>query len=215
VLVGICKVSPPFTTLPVLYTRYSQAEQFVPHDRNFMSFVLAKAAADADAAEVCQRIHEQTGGAERGLMALTQGQFFWKTILYFLSSTGIPVNFGITISLGFIIGIAIVGQTFYLFTVDNLKQFGALKAMGVTNIRLIGMILLQGVTVGLIGYGIGMGLAAAFFERTSTITHLAGLAIPWWVAVGVGCAVLVIVVMSSLISIRKVLVLEPAIVFRG
>lgn len=215
VLVGVCKVSPPFTTLPVLYTRYSQAEQFVPHDRNFMTFVLAKASGDVDSSEVCQRIREQTGGEERGLMALTQEQFFWKTIWYFLGSTGIPVNFGITIALGFIIGIAIVGQTFYLFTVDNLKQFGALKAMGVTNLRVIGMILLQGISVGLLGYGIGMGLAAAFFEKTSTITHLAGLCIPWSVALGVGVAVLVIVVMSSLISIRKVLVLEPAVVFRG
>jgi putative ABC transport system permease protein len=215
VLVGICKVSPPFTTLPVVYTRYSQAEQFVPHDRNFMTFVLAKAAEGQDSEDVCRRIREQTGGAERGLMALTRDQFFWKTIRYFLSSTGIPVNFGITISLGFIIGIAIVGQTFYLFTVDNLKHFGALKAMGVTNTRVIGMILLQGATVGLIGYGIGMGLAATFFERTNTITHLAGLGIPWSVAVGVGGAVMVIVSLSALISIRKVLVLEPAVVFRG
>src|SRR5260370_11462219 len=42
VLVGVCKVSPPFTTLPVLYTRYSQAERFVPHDRNLMSYILAQ-----------------------------------------------------------------------------------------------------------------------------------------------------------------------------
>jgi putative ABC transport system permease protein len=32
----------------------------------------------------------------------------------------------------------VAGQTFYLFTIENLKQFGALKAMGVTNLRLIG-----------------------------------------------------------------------------
>jgi putative ABC transport system permease protein len=215
VLVGICKVSPPFTTLPVLYTRYSQAEQFVPHNRNFMSFVLAKAAPGEDPEEVCRRITELTGGAGRGLLALTQDQFFWKTINYFLSSTGIPVNFGITITLGFIIGVAIAGQTFYLFTIDNLKQFGSLKAMGVTNLRIIGMILLQGFTVGLIGYGVGLGLAAAFFESTAHVTHLAGLGIPSSVALGVGGAVLIIVVLSSLLSIRKVLVLEPAIVFRG
>lgn len=210
VLVGICKVSPPFTTLPVLYTRYSQAEQFVPHNRNFMTFVLAKAADGHRPEAVCERITEQTGG----LMALTQNQFYWKTIRYFLSSTGIPVNFGITITLGFIIGVAIAGQTFYLFTLDNLKQFGSLKAMGVCNGRLVGMILLQGTVVGVIGYGIGLGLAAAFFERTSTITHLAGLGIPWQCAVGVAGAVTFIVVLSSLLSIRKVLVLEPAMVFR-
>ena len=46
----------------------------------------------------------------------------------------------------------VAGQTFYLFTVENLKQFGAIKAIGVTNWRLIGMILLQAFAVGIIGF---------------------------------------------------------------
>ena len=209
VLVGVCKASAPFTTLPVLYTRYSQAARFVPRERNLMSFVLVKPEEDLTAKEVCQRIQERTG-----LMALTQEQFFWKTIAYFLGSTGIPVNFGITIALGFIIGVAIAGQTFYLFTIENLKQFGALKAMGLSNIRIVGMILLQALVVGLIGYGIGVGLTAIFFESTSHITHLAGLHMFWQVMAGTGGAVLVIVVLASLLSIRRVLVLEPAVVFR-
>src|SRR4029453_2675404 len=132
VLVGICKARPPFTTLPILYTRYSSASGFVPRERNLMTYILAHPEAGLTDSEVCRRIEEQTG-----LMALTQRQFFWKTINYFLGSTGIPVNFGITIALGFIVGAAITGQTFYLFTLENLKQFGALKAMGVSNLRLI------------------------------------------------------------------------------
>lgn len=210
VLVGVCKASPPFTTLPVVYTRFSQAAQFVPRERNLMNFILAKPRSGHSAEEVCARIREQTD-----LMALTQDQFFWKTIEYFLGSTGIPVNFGITIALGFIVGLAVAGQTFYLFTIENLKQFGALKAMGVTNLRLVFMILLQAFVVGAIGYAIGMGLTALFFESTSGVTHLAGLALMPEVMIIVGSAVMLIVVLSSLISIRKVLVLEPAVVFRG
>jgi putative ABC transport system permease protein len=210
VLVGICKASPPFTTLPILYTRYSTASGFVPRQRNLMSFVLAHPQDGVAAEEVCRRINEDTG-----LMALTQEQFFWKTIWYFMGSTGIPVNFGITITLGFVVGAAITGQTFYLFTIENLKQFGALKAMGVSNLRLIGMILLQAVIVGLVGYGIGIGLTAAFFESTSGITHLAGLSMTPLAFGGVGAAVMAIIVITSLLSIRKVLVLEPAVVFRG
>ncbi|MFQ3593389.1 MAG: ABC transporter permease [Gemmataceae bacterium] len=210
VLVGVCKASPPFTTLPVIYTRFSQAAQFVPRERHLMNFILAKPKPGYRAEDVCERIREQLG-----LMALTQNQFFWKTINYFLGSTGIPVNFGITIALGFIVGLAVAGQTFYLFTIENLKQFGALKAMGVTNSRLIFMILLQASVVGAIGYAIGMGLTALFFESTSGVTHLAGLALIPEVMVIVGSAVILIVVLSSLISIRKVLVLEPAVVFRG
>jgi putative ABC transport system permease protein len=210
VLVGICKASAPFTTMPILYTRYSSASGYVPRERNMMTFVLAHPSDGIGETEICRRIEEQTG-----LMALTQQQFFWKTIYYFLGSTGIPVNFGITIGLGFIVGAAITGQTFYLFTLENLRQFGALKAMGVSNLRLIGMILLQGMVVGLVGYGIGIGLTATFFESTAHNPHLAGLYLTPLAFTGAGVAVMLIIVLTSLVSIRKVLVLEPAVVFRG
>jgi putative ABC transport system permease protein len=209
VLVGVCKASAPFTTLPILYTRYSSASGFVPRERHLMTFILAQPEKGVSAPEVCRRINEQTN-----LLALTQDGFFWTTVRYFLGSTGIPVNFGITIALGFIVGAAITGQTFYLFTIENLKQFGALKAMGVANRRLIGMILLQGLVVGVLGYGLGLGLTAAFFESTSGVTHLAGLHMTWQAAAGVGVAVLVIIMLTALICIRRVLVLEPAVVFR-
>jgi putative ABC transport system permease protein len=111
--------------------------------------------------------------------------------------------------------VAIAGQTFYLFVIENLKQFGALKAMGLGNRRIVGMILLQALVVGSLGYGIGIGLAAIFFVSTSHITYLAGLHLYWQVVVGSGLAVLLIVVLVSLLSVRRVLVLEPAVVFRG
>ena len=38
---------------------------------------------------------------------------------------------------------------------------------------------------------------------------------PWQILVGTGGAVLLIIVLASLLSIRRVFVLEPAVVFRG
>jgi putative ABC transport system permease protein len=210
VVVGICKASAPFQTLPVVYTRYSQAVTFAPRERNLMAAVLVHGKPDVPVAELCSRIEKQTG-----YLALTRDQFAGRTVGYYLQYTGIPVNFGITVLLGFVVGVAIAGQTFYLFTIENLKQFGALKAMGVTNGKLVGMILLQGLVVGVVGYGLGMGLAALFFESTSHMVHLAGFFLPWQVMLGTAGAVLFIVVLASLLSIRRVLVLEPAIVFRG
>ena len=99
----------------------------------------------------------------------------WDTIDYYLKYTGIPINFGITALLGFLVGTAIAGQTFYNFTLENLKQFGALKAMGATNLRIVGMILLQATVVGLLGYGIGVGLATALRRRCSQGGELAFL----------------------------------------
>ena len=60
-----------------------------------------------------------------------------------------------------------------------------------------------------------MGVASAFFEVTKHATALAGFFLPWQVMVLTGVAVLLIVVLASLVSVRRVLVLEPAIVFRG
>jgi len=209
VIVGVCHASAPFQTFPILYTRYSQASRFAPPQRNLMSFVLAKAAPGISPEKVAAEIGEQTG-----LMARTTSQFAWMTVGYYMRSTGIPINFGITVLLGFVVGTAIAGQTFYLFTLENLKQFGNLKAMGVTNGRLVGMILLQGSIVGILGFSMGVGMAAAFFEGTKDVTHLAGFHMPWQIMALTAAAVTLIVVLSSLVSIRKVLVLEPAVVFR-
>jgi len=210
VVVGICKTSTTYQTLPVAFSRFSLVGHFAPAARSQMNFILVKARPGADVGEVCLAISARTG-----LRAMSKAQFRWLTIGYYLRSTGIPVNFGITVFLGFVVGCAIAGQTFYLFTIENLKQFGALKAMGVSNPRLVGMILLQALVVGVLGYGLGMGLTALFFDSTQNMSHLEGLFLPWEVMAGTAVAVLLIVVLASLVSIRRVLVLEPAIVFRG
>jgi putative ABC transport system permease protein len=208
-IVGVCKARQTFQTFPIVYARYSQATSFAPQERKVMSFILANPQPGLTAAEVCERIKAQTG-----LRALTQDQFAWVTIDYYLRKTGIPINFGITVLLGFIVGTAIAGQTFYLFTIENLKQFGALKAMGASNLRLLGMIMLQASVVGLIGYSLGVGAAAAFGQLTKSAARLAFF-MPWQILVGTGIAVILISILASLLSIRRVIVLEPAIVFQG
>lgn len=211
VIVGICEASAPFQTFPVIFTRYSQATRYAPRERNIMSFILVKARPNFELANLSESIHERTE-----LRAMPADKFFWFNIQYYIDNTGIPINFGITVTLGFLVGAAIAGQTFYLFTIENLKQFGALKAMGVTNWRLIGMILLQAVIVGLLGFAFGMGMAAAFFEITvaSGQPDLRGMYVPWQISVITFTAVSMIVVIASLLSLRKVLVLEPATVFK-
>jgi putative ABC transport system permease protein len=209
VVVGIAKASRTFQSFPICYTRYSQAVQFAPPERKVLSFVLAEPEEGVTAAEACRRIEEQTG-----LQAATREQFIWKTLRYYLAKTGIPVNFGITVLLGFFVGTAIAGQTFYLFTVENIRQFGALKAMGTSNWTILLMVLGQAFQVGLVGYGTGVGLAALFGFASRQFTRLSFF-MPWQVLAITGAAVFVIVLLASLLSIRKVLVVDPAIVFRG
>jgi len=210
IIVGISDASPPFASYPVMHTRYSQAVNFIGRERTQLSFVLVRPQPGVDALELARRIEEQTG-----LRARTGEQFEWDCVLYYLRNTGIPVNFGITIAIALIVGVVVAGQTFYIFTIENLKQFGALKAIGVTNWRITGMIVLQALTVGTMGFSLGSGLCAAFFAITVNNLPTRGLVLMWQNAIGTGVAIFVVVILASLISIRRVLVLEPAEVFRG
>ncbi|MFM7206274.1 MAG: ABC transporter permease [Planctomycetaceae bacterium] len=209
VLVGITRARRTFTSFPIIYTRYSQAVLFAPPERKVLSFVLAEPAAGVAAADVCRRIQERTG-----LLAVTPQRFLWNTVSYYLRKTGMPLNFGITVFLGFLVGTAIAGQTFYLFTVENIRQYGALKAMGAGNWTILAMVLAQGLQVGLVGYGVGVGLAALFGWWVRGASRLAFF-MPWEVLAITAVAVFLIVLIASLVSVRKVLVVEPAIVFRG
>jgi putative ABC transport system permease protein len=207
-VVGISENSRTFQSQPIVYTTYSRALGFAPPERRLLSFVLVKAKPGQDLAELCARIERTTG-----LAAYTREQFEQITVDYFMKYTGIPINFGIAVVLGFIVGTAIAGQTFYNFTLDNLRQFGALKAMGAQNGTLLRMILLQAVVVGLIGYGLGVGLAT-FIGWAARGSELA-FRMPWQLLAISGAAVALICVFSALLSIWKVVRLEPAIVFKG
>ncbi len=207
-IVAIAKTQRDFQNVPAVYTTADRVLPYLPPERRTLSYVLAKAQDGVPVEEVTRRIREATG-----LGAFTAEEFGWKTLMWILENTGIGVNFGTTIVLGFIVGMAIAGQTFYLFTVENLKQFGALKAMGTSTFTLARIIVLQAFTVGLISYGIGVGLATGFGYMAA-----AGERLPFvetWPLLGlVFVGLLAICSFSATISILKLARLEPAIVFR-
>jgi putative ABC transport system permease protein len=208
VVVGICRTTRTFQSQPMIYTTYSRATIFAPRERKLLSFICVKAKRGENLQTLCERIRKTTN-----LAAYSKEQFVQLTLNYFMKYTGIPVNFGMSVLLGFIIGTAIAGQTFYNFTLDNLRYFGTLKAMGAGNGKLLGMIILQAVTVGVLGYGLGVG-AACLFGAASQHSELA-FRLPWQVLALTAGAVLLICVGASLASMWKVFRLEPAIVFRS
>ena len=210
VVTGIANASAPFITFPIAYMRYSEALRLTPPQRNTLSFVLVRAGKGTDAKALSERITAQTG-----YQALTWDQFAWRSVNYYLTRTGIPINFGITVFLGFLVGAAVTAQTFYLFVVENLRQFGALKAIGATNAQITGMVLLQALVVGAMGYGLGIGACALFFESLSGLPAFENFALLWQVLVGTGVVVALIILISVMASLLKVFRVDPAIVFRG
>lgn len=205
---GICETSRTFQSQPVIYTTFDRALTFAPRQRDLLSFVLVKSKLGVDPEELTQRIR-----AETGLAAYTVPAFKNLTLWYYFKYTGIFINFGVAIILGFIIGIAIAGQTFYNFTIDNLPYFGVYKAMGADNRLLEKMIIVQALMVSAIGWGIGIGAAALFgfaFRKTELSFNM-----PLYLYILSGIAMLVICLLAAIISIRKVRRLDPAIVFKS
>ena len=207
-IVGICRSTRTFQSQPVIYTTYSRATTFAPKERKLLSFVLVEARPGQDMGELCERIERLTG-----LAAHQRDDFKWLTVMYFMENTGIPINIGIGVVMSFLVGTAIAGLTFYNFTIENLRHFGTLKAMGAGNGLLLRMIVLQSMLVGAVGYGLGIG-AAALFGWTTRDTEVAFLML-WQSLVVSAIAVLVICMISAIIGIHKVMKLEPAIVFKG
>jgi putative ABC transport system permease protein len=205
---GICEVSRTFQSQPVIYTTYERATLFVPAQRKLLSFIAAHTEPGVSSAEVCKRIQSITG-----LAAYTTKDFKNLTLKYYTIYTGIVVNFGVAIVMGFIIGTAIAGQTLYNFTVDHLPYFGVFKAMGADNTLLIKMIVLQSLLVSCIGWGIGIGGAALFFFLAGR-TELS-FSMPLYLYLLSGFAILFISLSAALFSMRRVVKLDPAIVFKS
>ncbi|MDQ6632202.1 MAG: ABC transporter permease [Verrucomicrobiota bacterium] len=208
-IVGICKTEKSFFGYPYIFTTYDQALQFAPKTRKMLSFILAAPAQGWSADRAVAQIKKETG-----LGAFTEEKFFWSTIWWYVRNTGIPMSFATTILLGFIVGIAISGQTFYTFVLENLRNIGALKAMGASNWLLTRMVVLQAFTVGLFGYGIGIGLTV-LFGLAVLEKGMPPFALPYQIPFYTLLVILFICAFSAVLGILKIRKLEAAIVFRG
>jgi putative ABC transport system permease protein len=210
VIRAIADATPGFTSTVVLYTRYSQALRYVPGTRNRMSFVLVGSTGELSPAALSERITAQTG-----LKARTRDEFAQDGINFVIENTGIPFNFGITVALGFIVGVAIVGLTFSLFIRDNIRQFGALKAIGVTNGTIVRMVAAQAGLVGAVGYALGIAGTVAFIGYFAwSNPFFKGFYVPWEIPLVSLVATALILAITGFFALRNVLRTEPAEVFR-
>ncbi len=209
VIVGVCRAKLGWESNALVYTTYDNALSFAPVGRDRLPFILVKAKEGEDVEQVARRIASMTG-----LGAFPSRVMAWNTIDYILRETGIGMNFGFTVLLGFIVGLVVVGAIFHQFVLENIRNFAVFKAMGASSWGLIRMVLLQAIVVGGIGFGIGVGLTGAFALSTRKPGSPLQAHFPWQLLVVALMAMLVCVGMGSLLSLRRVLRLEPAVVFK-
>jgi putative ABC transport system permease protein len=215
-IVGICKAMRSFTGGPFIWTTYDRALSYAPPQRKMLSAILVSPSAGHNLEGVADAIEKDTGLKAYVNTGFKESprDFNTATIFWFIKNTGIPISFGTTVIVGIIVGMAICCQTFYLFVLDNLKHYGALKAMGASNWKLCRMLLIQVGVVGFVGYGIGLFLASRF-----GLFALQNQQPPFFMPDIIPFAVLgvitVICLLSSFLGILRVSLLDAAVVFRG
>ena len=208
VVVGIAKTTASEDEAAVVYTTYTRVKTYATNERKFLSYILVKGKPGVPLAEIAARITRETG-----LAAHTADDFKSMTVTYMVNNTSIIPFFGLMVFAGFFVGAVVTGQIFYNFTFDNLRYFSVFKAMGATDGTLRRMILLQASFAGITGFGIGAGILGLFSYLTRGIDFT--IYLRWELLAACPIVVLLMCILAALISIRKVMKLEPAAVFNG
>jgi putative ABC transport system permease protein len=197
-----------FTTSPILFTDIRTARSYLPLGTDAVTYVLVELEPGTDPAVVQARIN-----ALPHLAAYTTSEMSQRTRSYWSSRTGVGAGFFTTAVLGIIVGFVVVGQILYSGTLQYLKEFGTLKAMGARNSAVVQVILSQAMISAALGFVVGgvlaVGMKAAMAGANLTVALSPGLYGATAVITAVMCA------FAALLSIVKVFRLDPASVFKG
>lgn len=128
-------------------------------------------------------------------------------------STGAGVAVLMAAALGLIVGIAVVAQTIYAATMDHIREYGTLKAIGASNGYIYRVILEQAVVSAFAGYA--LGIAVAVMAEHASRTASAQILLPWPVRLALLGLTLAMCMSASVVSIRKATTIDPVMVFRG
>ena len=198
-----------FTTSPIVFTDLRTARSFMPQlGDDAVTYVLVRVAPGESVADVKARID-----ALPHLAAFTTAEMSSRTRDYWSTRTGVGAGFFTTAVLGIIVGFVVVGQILYSGTLQYLREYGTLKAMGARNSAVVRVILAQAMISAALGFVAGGALAVVM----QAVMAKANLSVALFPELYAGTAVVTAVMCSfaSLLSIVKVLRLDPASVFKG
>jgi putative ABC transport system permease protein len=197
-----------FTTSPFVFTNLDTARLYTNLPAGAISYVLVEAEPGIDVEALRARID----GLPH-LDAYTGGQMSRRTQHYWSSRTGVGTGFFTNAVLAVIVGLVVVGQILYNGTLEHIREYGTLKAMGARGSAIVRVILYQALITAAIGFVLGgllaMGARAAMAKSYLTVELSPQLAAATAVLTAVMCS------FAALLSVIKVLRLDPATVFKG
>jgi putative ABC transport system permease protein len=208
-VVGFTRGIRAFTTAPYIFTSFKNAQNYAGLREDQTLYILAKVVRGVPLEEVrhalAARLHD--------VDVVTNAEFSQMTRFYWMFTTGAGVAVLLAALLGLIVGVVVVAQTIYATTMDHIREYGTLKAMGATNRYLYGVIIQQAIISAVIGYAFGM--AASWFVVRGSEKGGAAILLPPEMAVGMLGLTMVMCVVAALVSIKKVTGLDPALVFKA
>jgi putative ABC transport system permease protein len=206
---GITKGINSFTTSPYIFTSYESAQRMVPQQlAGKTKYVVVKVANGASLSNVLDELKKRF----RNYQVLTTDQWVKKTRSYWTWQTGIGAGFFGNALMGFIVGLVIVSQTIYSATVEHIREYGTLKAIGAKNSHVYSVILQQA----------GMSAFAGFFFA-AVIQRVVLLIKPITIQIAAPPALylitffltLLMCALAALVSVRRVANIDPVEVFKG
>ena len=198
-----------FTTSPYVFTTFKNALDYTNLREDQTLYILVKADDGVDLETLRQLLASRLTDVD----VVTNSGFSRMTQVYWMFTTGAGIAVLLAALLGLVVGVVVVAQTIYATTVDHIREYGTLKAMGATNRYLYGVIILQAVISAFMGYGLGM-VVSVFVVRGSEQGG-AAILLPAPMAVGMLGLTLAMCVGAAVVSINKVTRLDPAMVFKG
>lgn len=198
-----------FTTSPYVFTTFKNALDYSDMREDQTLYILVKATAGTDIESLRQSLLSRLQDVD----VVTNSGFSRMTQVYWMFSTGAGIAVLLAAVLGLVVGVVVVTQTIYATTVDHIREYGTLKAMGATNRYLYGVIIMQAVISALIGYGFGM--VVSLFVVRGSAQGGAAILLPTPMAIGMLGVTLLMCIGAAIVSINKVTRLDPAMVFKG
>jgi len=210
-VVGFTRGIRSFTTSPFVYTSFKNSLDYTRPEakEDQLAYILVKAAPEVSAAELKNSLKARLTDVD----IYTREEFSRRTRFYWMFTTGAGLAVLTAALMGLVVGIAVVAQTIYAATMDHIREYGTLKAMGATNGYLYRVLIEQAVWSAVLGYALAM-LIAHFLVQASEKGG-AVILMPPSVAIGMLFLAVGMCIAAALVSINKVTRIDPAMVFRG
>ena len=210
-VVGFTRGIRSFTTSPFVYTKFKSSLDYTnpQSSEGDTAYILVKAAPGVSPQTLKKRLEERLTDVD----LYTRAEFSRKTRFYWMFTTGAGLAVLTAALMGLVVGVAVVAQTIYAATVDHLREYGTLKAMGATNGYLYRVLVEQAVWSAVLGYALAM--VVAHFIVAASEKGGALILMPWTMALAMLFLAVAMCIAAALVSINKVTRIDPAMVFRG